>query len=501
MSSGRQKYRQLWAVDNLEGLATVDAASVKLAYLDPPFNSGRAYEAVAGGGGFNDSWRWTDETDRLLARLGNWLNASTASLVAHIASSLRHDDVAAYLVTMAPRLSEIARTLREDGSLYVHCDPTASHYLKVLLDQILGPDNFRSEIIWKRTHAHSSSRRYGPIHDTILFYSKGPKYDWNPVYAGYRTEYLDKFFTHEDDAGRYQLITCTAPGSRLGTRAHYEWRGKLPPPGRHWAWKAEQMEEFERQGRLMYSANGTPRLKRYVGDGQGVPLQDVWIDINRLDAHSEERIGFETQKPLALIERIIAASSNAGDLVLDPFCGSGTTLVAAERMGRDWVGMDSSLLACSIALARVRQEVNLGRVRLHGFPSDRKAALSLLRSQPHAFGVWGTSMLAALIDRTAVNPTLATGTGRLRMQDGRTRQIVTWVPLQSRVDALVPRVKAGRLSKVGLVLRSRAGRDGLRGWLEQQLDFPIQEVPLDSLVTPAALTTGLAPYPVPTSDS
>lgn len=499
MGSRVQRRRDLWATDNLEALGAVESGSVKLAYLDPPFNSGRTYESLGGEASFTDSWQWSSETERLQARLGEWLPPTSAALVRDIAGSLRRNDMAAYLVTMAPRLSEVARTLREDGSLYLHCDPAASHYLKILLDQILGPDNFRNEVVWRRTHAHSSSRRYGPVHDTILFYSKGPRYEWNPVYAGYRPEYLDKFFTHEDERGKYQLITCTAPGSRVGTRAHYEWRGKLPPPGRHWAWKAEQMEEFERQGRLIYSANGTPRLKRYVDDGLGVPLQDVWSDINRLDAHSEERVGFDTQKPVALLERIITASSGPGDLVLDPFCGSGTTLVAAERSGRAWIGMDASLVACSISLARVRQDVNLGRVSLHGFPSNRGSALSLLRNQPLAFGAWGTSMLAALVDRAALNPTLATGSGRIRMADGRTRQIVTWVPLRSRVEAVIPRVKAGRLSKMGLVLRSQSAPDGLRAWLEKRLDFAVHEVPLDSLVAPSALKTGLAPYPVPSN--
>src|SRR6266542_1210976 len=248
--------RSLWAVDNLDGLSRLASGSVGLVYLDPPFNSGRSYEAIlapreAGRQhreqAFSDTWRWCEEVSRLLNGLGKWLPQPTAQLVRELVRALGTSDLAAYLVTMAPRLNEIHRVLGEQGSLYVHCDPAASHYLKILLDHVFGPENFRNEIVWKRTHAHSSSRRYGPVHDTILFYSKTPRYAWTTIFSQYRPAYLDQYFTHEDERGRYQLITCTAPGDRTGTRAHYEWHGKLPPPGRHWAWKFEQMETFERE--------------------------------------------------------------------------------------------------------------------------------------------------------------------------------------------------------------------------------------------------------------
>jgi SAM-dependent methyltransferase len=176
------------------------------------------------------------------------------------------------------------------------------------------------------------------------------------------------------------------------------------------------MEEFERDGKLVYSSTGTPRLKRYVSDGAGVPMQDVWTDINRLDAHSEERVGYETQKPVALLERIISASSDPGDLVLDPFCGTGTTLVAAERLNRQWIGIDSSLLASSLALARLRQVVHFKHISLKGFPSDRAQALGLLEREPASFGLWGMSMLATLADRKTSSGRMATGTGQLTVK-------------------------------------------------------------------------------------
>lgn len=492
--------RTLHVADNLEMLGSLADESVGLIYLDPPFNSGRKYDLVGrsrqgqGAGrtaAFSDTFAWSDETEQTLRSLTSLVPASVAELVRSLASVLGRRDMASYLVLMAPRLVEMRRVLADHGSLYLHCDSAASHYLKVLLDAIFGAANFRNEIIWKRTHAHSSSRRFGPVHDTILFYSKTNSYRWNQAYAAYPAAYLEQYYTHEDDRGRYQLITCTAPGDRPGTRAHYEWRGQLPPPGRHWAWKREQMEAFERDDRLAHSANGIPRLKRYTDDAPGVQLQDIWTDINRLDAHSDERVGFETQKPLDLLERIILASSDPEDVVLDPFAGSGTTLVMAERLGRGWIGADNSVLAGSIALARVRQEVDAQRINLEGFPADRAAALRLLRSEPMAFGLWGTSMMATLADRKGRDTPVVTGSGRLRVRK-RAVQLLSWVPLEDTDVSPTPKVPRGRLSKLGFVLRSdRRGCD-LRAALQSRIDIPLVDVDLDELVDRDSRQRGLA---------
>ena len=235
--------RRLWAMDNLEALAELPANTVALAYLDPPFNSRRSYDTVVTvsrqsgqeiQSAFSDSWRWSDKTRKLLRNLGQWLPKSAASIVNTLVSTLGECNTSAYLVMMAPRLAAVHRCLREDGSLYLHCDPAASHYLKVLLDHLFGQNNFRNEIVWKRTHAHSSSKRYGPVHDTILFYTKSPRYTWNRAFLKYSESYLTKHFRNSDERGKYQLITCTAPGDRTGTRAHYLWRNQWPPPGRHW---------------------------------------------------------------------------------------------------------------------------------------------------------------------------------------------------------------------------------------------------------------------------
>lgn len=496
----RSRTRSLIASDNLEAMARLAPSSAGLVYLDPPFNSGRLYEAVvaprAAGKGhradaFRDHWSWSDGMKFALDELSEFVPPRVAAFVGDIVRALDYGDMAAYLVMMTSRLGYARRILSDSGSLYLHCDPAASHYLKLILDQLFGPDNFRNEVIWKRTHAHSSSRRYGPVHDVILFFSKSSKYVWNPIYSEYQSSYIEKHFTHEDEHGRYQLITCTAPGDRTGTRAHYEWNGQYPPSGRHWAWKREQMEAFEREGRLVHSSNGVPRLKRYTHDGSGVPLQDIWSDINRLDAHSDERVGYDTQKPLALLERIIAASTEPGALVVDPFCGTGTTLVAAERLDREWVGIDASLLAASISLARVRQQVNLKQVVLKGFPGDEAAANCLLRDDPGTFGIWGASMLGTLADRKASNALITAGIGRLRVGT-KTVQLHSWVPMAEANVGVVPSERSRRLARLGFILRVGRSFGALNAWLAQRTKVPLHTVEVRDLVDPVSTRRGLS---------
>lgn len=490
--------RRIEAADNLVALASMANESATLAYVDPPFNSGRSYEAVLfrdrvrgpqAESAFHDKWIWGEEAEESLRRLRDVMTADRASSLRNLIKSLGHFQVAAYLAMMAPRLAHVHRVLNDSGSLYSHCDPSASHYLRVVLDQIFGPENFRNEIVWRRTHAHSSSRRYGSIHDCLLFYSKTARYQWNTIHTEYNPPYLANHFTHEDERGRYQQITCTAPGDRQGTKAHYEWEGKLPPPGRHWAWKREQMEKFDQEGRLVYSVNGIPRLKRYIDDGKGVPLQDVWLDIQRLDAHSDERIGYETQKPLKLLERIIAASSNPGDLVIDPFCGSGSFLVAAEELGRRWFGVDSSLLACSLALGRVRRRVGTKRIELGGFPNSATRARLLKRDDPLTFGVWATGMVGSLPNRESSTPMLIAGHGQIQ-QPRRLVNILSWVPMGA--DARASRVKLDDVDgfRVGVVVRVDGSCQALRRSIEDRFGINVAEVDLDLLASSESLRTG-----------
>jgi DNA modification methylase len=285
----------------------------------------------------------------------------------------------AYLVMMPPRLIELHRVLKPTGSLYLHCDPTASHYLKVVLDQVFGPKGFKSEIVWKRTSAHSSAKRWGPVHDVILFYAKGEVYTWNPVYRGYEEGYVREEYRFQDGRGRYALADLTGAGDREGDSGK-PWRGVLPPKGRHWAlpkrdklppwvsapenWETmtaqEKLDFLDAVGLIYWPKRGKmPYFKRYLETRKGTPLQDVILDIPPLRLSSKERVGYPTQKPVALLERLVQASSNSGDLVLDPFCGSGTSLVAAQRLGRAWIGIDSSPLAIALTRARLDRDFGL----------------------------------------------------------------------------------------------------------------------------------------------
>jgi len=406
--------RRLAVADNLAWLGAVEPGSVQVAYLDPPFNSGRNYEARLSRGSttkaFIDTWQWDSATSVALDTLGSFLSPEAERVISGLVAVLGpRNPMASYLVSLASRIGAAHRALADTGSLFLHCDPSASHYLKLVLDAVFGPANFRNEIVWKRTNAHSGSRRFGPIHDVILFYSKSPSFTWRQQYTPYSNEYIEKFFTGSDARGRYQAITCTGPGSRLGTRAHYEWRGVWPPEGRHWAWTYDKMQEFEEQGLLEYSRNGVPRYKKYVHDSAGLKVQDVWSDLPALSAHASERVGYDTQKPVALLERLIGVVSDPGDIVLDPYAGTGTTAVAAERMGRGWLVADVSPLAASIALARVRADAPHAVIETSGFPETPKAAASLREVDSVSYAMWATAFMATQIDRSRPTSTIAIG--------------------------------------------------------------------------------------------
>ena len=488
--------RELWAADNLRMLGSLDDGAARLVYLDPPFNSGRSYEALLGvseGGrrqseAFNDTWRWDEDAESQLACLRQVVKREVAEVVETVVSTVGRCELAAYLVMIAPRLTEAHRVLADNGSLFLHCDPSGSHYLKVLLDVVFGPDNFRNEVIWKRTHAHSGSRRFGPVHDVILFYSRTSSYTWNQLYSPYSDEYIMKYFRNEDERGRYQLITCTAPGARPGTRAHYKWRGIWPPPNRHWAWTKEKMEEAEAEGRIAYSSNGTPRLKRYIQDGQGTRLQDLWLDINPLGAHAVERTGYETQKPVALLERIIESTTEPGDLVIDPFGGSGTTAVAAERLGRAWQLSDSSLLASALSLSRIRTDGCSAPVVLHGFPANEVEARRLRSADPTTYAVWGTSILATLLNRKDTDPKLASGNGNWSSTEGASTELLSWVPLATTsIHRQPPKQRVDRVLILAADQQSKALAESF-----QDCATPVTLVDMASCTTPETRRLGSA---------
>jgi DNA modification methylase len=355
---------QIYLGDNLQVLREhIADDSIDLIYLDPPFASdtdytylsahpipGQASRTVAA---FADTWEWTHDTTLMLEDLRD-RDAPLASLLSALSNALRNNGLAAYLVTISARLLELRRVLKPNGSLYLHCDASAGSYLKVILDTVFGADKFRNEIVWKRTSSHNDSKKWAHIHDTLLFYA-GRGFTWNPVYLAHDPEYVRKFYRFEDERGRYRLHEIIRTAS-MGPRPNltYEYKGYRP----EWGWRMvrEKVAKLDAEDRLTWSATGRPYLKRYLHEQNGTPCPGLWLDIPPLSYASSERLGYPTQKPLALLERIIAASSHPGDTVLDPFAGSGTSTHASQKMGRKWIAIDQSNLA--VELLRKRLETN-----------------------------------------------------------------------------------------------------------------------------------------------
>lgn len=354
--------RTLYHGDNLEFLRGMDSETIHLIATDPPFNKNRDFHAtpdsLARDAQFEDRWSWQDDIhdDWLISIQRDepevWQAITSAKVV-------YGDDMGAFLCWMAVRLLEMQRVLTPNGSIYLHCDSTANHYLKALMDAVFGPENFRTDIVWRRTTAHSDTRQgrqqHGRIHDNLLFYTKSSTWIWNPVYSPYDSDYVDNTYKYEEaDTGRrYTLDNLTGPGGASKGNPRYDVMGVT----RYWRYSQERMQGLIDEGRVVQTRKGAvPRYKRYLDEMPGVPLQDLWTDINPLQSQANERTGYPTQKPLALYDRIIASSSNPGDFVLDPFCGCATTPIAAERLGRQWVGMDIWDGAHQIVLDRLEAE-------------------------------------------------------------------------------------------------------------------------------------------------
>lgn len=388
----------LYFGDNLDWLRDpkrFPSESVDLVYLDPPFNSNRNYnvlfkesdvrESEAQIHAFEDTWSW-DSGGRVHAVLADfWIRGQgkPADLLDALIKALGYNDVTAYLTMMAPRLLELHRVLKPTGSLYLHCDPTASHYLKLILDSIFGPQRFVNEIVWKRSSAHSDAAQgathLGRIHDVILVYG-GPKRTWHTQHLPYDSKYVEQFYRHvEPETGRrYRRDNLTA--AKPGGDTSYTWTGPdgreaRPYKGRYWAYSREKMEQFEKEGRLVYTKGGMPEYKRYLDEMPGQALQDIWADI--APEFGKERLGYPTQKPIALLERIVSLSSNPGDVVLDPFCGCGTAVHAAQKLGRRWIGIDITPLATNLIRDRLQQAFTGLKVEIEGWPKDMDGARAL----------------------------------------------------------------------------------------------------------------------------
>lgn len=416
----------LYYGDNLPVLQDFPNEIVDLIYLDPPFNSARNYNVLfkeesgqdssAQITAFEDTWHWNQKAEDTYHDLV-MAGGSVSFMIEALRKFIGENQMMAYLVMMAVRLVEMRRVLKPTGSLYLHCDPTASHYLKVVLDTIFGVQNFRNEIIWKRSGAHGGARRWGPIHDSILFYSKTNSYTWNPVVEDYDKKYISDFYRYSDERGMYRLVTLTGAGVRTGDSGK-PWKGVNPTGvGRHWAVPLsalaevagdidvskmstqEKLDLLDTHGLIYWPPKGSvPQQKRYLDMALGVPIQDVLTDILPIGSQAAERLGYPTQKPVALLERIISASSNPGDVVLDPFCGCGTTIAAAQKLGRTWLGIDITHL--SIALQKYRLKDAFGLVAgkdydIKGEPADLASAAQLAQDDRYQFQWWALSLIQA----------------------------------------------------------------------------------------------------------
>ena len=404
----------LYYGDNLDILRRyLPDAGVDLVYLDPPFNSNRDYNVIfrdeSGNAtdaqllAFEDTWHWGPSAEATYAYLTNTARHEgrvpdkVSTIIAALRAGIGENQMMAYLVEMAVRLVELHRVLKPTGSLYLHCDPTASHYLKLILDATFGPMNFQNEIVWERTISHNMpSASYPKVNDILLFYSKTEAFTFNTIYTEYGEAQMKRF--KADESGRlYKAENLTF--STANPTRQFEWRGTKPPSNRSWGASADQLEKWLAEGRILLKRDGTPRLdglKIYLDDTKGKPLGTNWTDIARIGNTSGERLGFPTQKPIALLERVVTASSNPGDVVLDPFCGCGTALIAAQSLGRNWIGIDITYLSIAVMKARLRDAFKI-EVPVIGQPTEVEGARQLAEGDDgrYQFQWWALNLIDA----------------------------------------------------------------------------------------------------------
>ncbi|MCY4625220.1 MAG: DNA methyltransferase [Chloroflexi bacterium] len=439
----------LYYGDNLTVLREhIPDESVDLIYLDPPFNSNASYnvlfkektgeESAAQFKAFTDTWKWTKDTQWAFEKdiIANpAVPVAVRDMVDAFKKFIGQNDMMAYLVMMAPRLVELRRVLKQTGSLYLHCDPTASHYLKILMDAVFGKDQFRNEIVWRRTGSHNQNKRFGPIHDVILFYTKSDNYLFDVQFQPVAKGHVDGYFRQEDDKGKYWTNALTGAGTRNGESGQ-PWRGYDPTPhDRHWAVPGnlvaelgidatisqhEKLEQLYQAGYVdlpTKASDALPTFRQYLKDLPGSPLQDLWAyqpytrgvlygDERAIDEDvrwiprqgGKERLGYQTQKPQALLERVIKASTSQGQMVLDPFCGCGTAIAAAQALGRQWIGIDITHLAVALMKNRLRTAFNLEAGKDYtviGEPVDVGSAQALAEQDRFQFQFWALSLLEA----------------------------------------------------------------------------------------------------------
>ena len=435
---------KLFYGDNLDVLREhIADESVDLIYLDPPFNSNANYNILfkskTGDGSdaqieaFEDTWHWNDKAEDAFDQVMRSGVTGASELLRAMRGFLGENDMMAYLAMMAIRLIELHRVLKTTGSLYLHCDPTASHYLKLLLDGVFGAENYRSEIIWKRTTSHNdAARTFADVSDTIYFYTKSANYLFKRQFTGYDPAYIASKYRHRDANGRlYRLSDLRSPNPRPNLT--YEYKGYQPHPN-GWALSREKMEEADRLGLLEFpkKPDGRIQYRRYLDEREGMPVTNVWDDIRPINSMAQERLGYPTQKPLALLERIIAASSNEGDVVLDPFCGCGTAVHAAQKLGRQWIGIDITHLAIHLIEKRLNDAFPGIAYEVHGTPKDLESAQDLAARDKHQFELWALAQVDAVPWK-----------GGRKGPDGGIDGIIYFKPDGKRTEKAIVEVKGG----------------------------------------------------------
>lgn len=419
----------LYYGDNLEVMRkNVKDESVDLCYIDPPFNSQRNYNQIYNNIGtedfalaqaFTDTWIWDSNAiagyDEILDNAQGRFTPQTVELIKGLRHVLREGSLLAYIISLALRITEVQRVLKKEGSFFLHCDPTASHYIKLVLDGIFcaqGGD-FKNEVVWKRTTAHSDTKqglkRYGKIHDVIFFYSKSRKPKFRTQYTPYEQSYIESHYRNIEPVTERRFRTGDLTGNKPGGDTEFLWRVKrvagnrsrwdadlddeylapkpgieykgVPPyNGRYWAYSKDNLAEFASEGRLIHTESGMPEYKRYLDEMPGMPLQDIWSDINPLNSQANERLDYPTQKPLTLLERIIRSATDEGDVVLDAYCGCGTTIDASQKLKRNWIGIDITFQSIAVVLKRFEDTYGkafVETITLAGIPKDMKSVEAL----------------------------------------------------------------------------------------------------------------------------
>lgn len=394
---------QLYYGDNLDVMRRyIESESVDLVYLDPPFNSNATYNVLFAEKGengtksasqikaFEDTWHWDQSAAKTYQETVESGGAVSKALQA-FHTLLGPSNMMAYLAMMAPRLVELRRVMKPTASIYLHCDPTASHYLKLLMDAVFGPVNYQNEITWKRTTAHNDSNRYGANVDILLFYSKTEDFTFNATYRPYPKEYIARFRNQDPDGRLWADYDLSAKGL-TGGGYEYEYKGCTSL----WRCPPETMKIYDQENRLHFTKRGGIRLKRYLDDMRGIPLQALWEDIPPINSQAAERLGYPTQKPVALLERILNTSSNPGDVVLDPFCGCGTAVAAAQSLNRSWIGIDITHLAITLIKSRLFDSFGAAAsYKVIGEPVSLPDAQALADSDQYQFQWWALGLVGA----------------------------------------------------------------------------------------------------------